>query len=378
VVLSRGERVWVYDVKGVKYLDFLSGYSALNQGHCHPRLVKVISEQAGRLTLTARAFRNDQLPLLCREICELTGFDRILPMNSGAEAVETAIKAVRKWAYTVKGVEPDRAEIITFENNFHGRTIAVISCSTEPQYKANFGPLTPGFPVVPYGDIEAVKRAFTPNTAAVLIEPVQGEGGIIVPPEGYLKQVGDLCCAHNALLILDEIQSGLGRCGKLFAHYYEDVHPDGVIVGKALSGGFYPVSALLARDELMRVFKPGDHGSTFGGNPLACAIAREALRILLDENLPQRAHQLGDYFMDRLRSIKSRHIKEVRGRGLLIGVELVPQAGGARRFCEALEKEGLLCKETRENVLRFAPPLVIEKDELDWAFDRIKPVLESL
>lgn len=378
VVLTRGEGIWVYDVDGKKYLDFLSAYSAVNQGHCHPRLVKVVQEQASKLTLTSRAFRNDQLPFLVKELSELTGFDKVLPMNSGAEAVETAIKAVRKWGYTVKGVEKDQAEIIVFSNNFHGRTTTIVGFSTEEQYKEGFGPFTPGFRVVPFGDIEALKAAMNKNVVAILIEPVQGEGGILIPPEGYLQQLQDVCCKWNCLLIFDEIQSGLGRCGKLFAYYYENVTPDGVIIGKALSGGFYPVSAFLAKNEVMDVFHPGDHGSTFGGNPLAAAIAREALRILMDENLPQRAYEMGQYFMDRLRTINSPHIKEVRGRGLLIGVELKKTAGGARRFCEALEKEGLLCKETHETVIRFAPPLIIEKENLDWAFEKVKMVLETM
>ena len=378
VVIERGEGVWLYDVHGNKYLDFLSAYSAVNQGHCHPRLVAKIKEQGGKLTLTSRAFRNDQLPLLCKELCELTGFDKVLPMNSGAEAVETAIKAMRKWGYTVKGVEKDRAEIMVFHNNFHGRTTTIVGFSTEQQYQQGFGPFTPGFSLVPYGDINAAKKAFTRNTVAVLVEPVQGEGGINVPPAGYLEDLQELCRQKHALLIVDEIQTGLGRCGRLFAYQYEDVRPDGVIIGKALSGGFYPVSAFLASDEVMGVFHPGDHGSTFGGNPLACAISREALRILVDENLAARAAESGAYLLSRLASIQSRHIKEVRGKGLLIGVELEADAGGARRYCEALAQAGLLCKETHENVVRFAPPLTIDKETLDWAFVRIKGVLENL
>ena len=378
VVINKGQGVWVFDVDGNKYLDFLSAYSAINQGHCHPRLVKVMQEQAGKLTLTSRAFRNDQLPFLVKELSELTGFDRVLPMNSGAEAVETAIKAARKWGYKVKGVEKDKAEIIVFSNNFHGRTTTIVGFSTEDQYKDGFGPFTPGFKIVPYGDIEMLKAIMNRNVVAVLIEPIQGEGGILIPPEGYLEQLQEVCCRWKSLLIFDEIQSGLGRCGKLFAYYYENVTPDGVIIGKALSGGFYPVSAFIAKAELMDVFKPGDHGSTFGGNPLGCAIARESLRILMDENLSQRSFELGQYFMGKLRSINSPHIKEVRGKGLLIGVELNEEAGGARRFCEALEKEGLLCKETHDTVIRFAPPLVIQKEDLDWAFDKIKRILETM
>lgn len=378
VVITRGEGVWVYDVDGNKYLDFLSAYSAVNQGHCHPRLVATMKEQAEKLTLTSRAFRNDQLPLLCRELCETTGFDRVLPMNSGAEAVETAIKAARKWGYKVKGVENDKAEIIVFANNFHGRTTTIVGFSTEEQYKDGFGPFTPGFKVVEYGNIEALRQAMTENTVAVLIEPIQGEGGIIIPSQGYLEQIQDLCKEYNSLFILDEIQAGLGRCGKLFAFQYENVRPDGVIIGKALSGGLYPVSAFLAKEEVMNVFHPGDHGSTFGGNPLGSAVAREALKVLVEEDLPQRAYEMGEYFVEKLKTIRSNHIKEVRGRGLLIGLELVPKAGGARRFCEALEKEGLLCKETHETVIRFAPPLVITKEDLDWAFEKIKRIMETL
>ncbi len=378
VVIERGEGVWVYDVDGKKYLDFLSAYSAVNQGHCHPRLVAKMKEQCEKVTLTSRAFRNDQLPLLVKELCEITGFDRALPMNSGAEAVETAIKAVRKWGYTVKGVAKDKAEIIVAENNFHGRTTTIVGFSTEEQYKDGFGPFTPGFVSAPYGDARAIAEAMNENTVAVLIEPVQGEGGIIIPPDGYLQEIQRLCRDNRVLFVLDEIQSGLGRCGKLFAYQYEDVQPDGVIIGKALSGGFYPVSAFLAREEVMNVFKPGDHGSTFGGNPLGSAVAREALKILTDEKLAQRSYELGDYFQSKLRSIDSDYIKEVRGKGLLIGVELHDHAGGARRFCEALQKEGLLCKETHENVIRFAPPLVIEKEDLDWAFAKIEAVMKRL
>ncbi|MDZ7315314.1 MAG: ornithine--oxo-acid transaminase [candidate division KSB1 bacterium] len=378
VVIARGRGVWVYDVEGKKYLDFLSAYSAVNQGHAHPRLIKAAKRQMKRITLTSRAFRNDQLPLLCRDLCQLTGFDRVLPMNSGAEAVETAIKAVRKWAYTVKGVPKDQAEIIVAAGNFHGRTTTIISFSTEEQYRFGFGPFTPGFVIVPFGDAEALARAVTPNTAAVLIEPVQGEGGINVPPEGYLREIEQICRKNNVLFIVDEIQTGLGRCGRLFAYQFEGVSPDGIIIGKGLAGGFYPISAFIARKEVMDVFTPGDHGSTFGGNPLACAIAREALKIIIDENLPERARELGDYFMAKLNTIDKKHIKEVRGQGLLIGVDLKPEAGGARRFCEALRREGLLCKETHETIIRFAPPLVIKKKELDWAFERVKKVLETL
>ncbi len=378
VVIERGKGIWVYDVEGNRYLDFLSAYSAVNQGHCHPRLVAAMQKQCKIVTLTSRAFRNEELPLLLKELCELTGFDRALPMNSGAEAVETAIKAVRKWGYTKKGVAKDKAEIIVATNNFHGRTTTIVGFSTEDFYKQYFGPFSPGFVTVPFGDAEALRAAITENTVAVLIEPIQGEGGIIIPPQGYLEAVQRTCCENNVLFILDEIQSGLGRCGKLFAYMYEDVKPDGVIIGKALSGGFYPVSAFLARDEVMSMFQPGEHGSTFGGNPLGCAVARESLRILVDEKLDERAFELGVYFRQLLNSLDNTYIKEVRGKGLLIGVELHDSAGGARRFCETLQNEGLLCKETHETVIRFAPPLVIEKEDLDWAFERIKHVMETI
>ncbi|MBN1465065.1 ornithine--oxo-acid transaminase [candidate division KSB1 bacterium] len=374
VVINRGAGVWLYDVNGAKYMDFLSAYSAVNQGHCHPRLVARMREQCEKLTLTSRAFRNDQFPLLLKELCELTGFDRALLMNSGAEAVETAIKAARKWGYTVKGIEAERAEIIVATNNFHGRTTTIVGFSTEEQYKKGFGPFTPGFITVEYGDIAALKRAVSPNTVAVLLEPIQGEGGIIIPPPGHLEAIQALCREQDILFILDEIQSGLGRCGKLFAYQYEDVQPDGIVIGKALSGGFYPVSAFLAREGVMDVFKPGDHGSTFGGNPLACAVAREALAVLLEEKLPERSFELGGYLREKLSSIKSPYIKEIRGRGLMIGIELL---AGARRFCEALKKEGLLCKETHATVIRLTPPLVIDEQELDWAFQKIEAVLQS-
>ncbi len=375
VVLTRGEGVWVWDVEGKKYLDCLSAYSAVNQGHCHPKIARVVQEQASRLTLTSRAFRNDQLGLFYQKLVEIAGLPRVLPMNSGAEAVETALKAIRKWAYTVKGIPEDRAEIIVCANNFHGRTITIISFSTEEQYRKGFGPLTPGFKIIPFGDAQALREAITPNTAAFLVEPIQGEGGIIVPPEGYLEEAEKICRENNVLFVLDEIQTGLGRTGKMFAHQYEQVKPDGLIVGKALSGGFYPVSAFLATEELMGVFQPGDHGSTFGGNPLAAAIGRAALEVLVEENLAERAAEMGAYFMDGLRKIQSPHVKEVRGKGLLIGVELKPEAGGARRFCEALAAEGILSKETHEHVIRFAPPLVIGKSEIDWALERIENVL---
>ncbi len=378
VVLSRGEGVWVWDVEGNKYLDCLSAYSAVNQGHCHPAILKALKEQATKLTLTSRAFRNDRLGLFYKKVSELTGLPRVLPMNSGAEAVETALKAIRKWAYKVKGVPENQAEIIVCENNFAGRTITIISFSTEAQYRDGFGPFTPGFKTIPYGDAEALYRAITPNTAAFFVEPIQGEGGIIVPPDGFLRQAREICSENNVLLVLDEIQTGLGRTGKMFAFQHEGIQPDGMTIGKALSGGFYPVSAFVATDEVMGVFHPGDHGSTFGGNPLAAAVGLAALDVLVEEKLPARAAELGEYFMARLKEIDSPHVKEVRGRGLLIGVELKPEAGGARRFCEALQKRGLLAKETHEHVIRFAPPLVITREEIDWALKHIRTVLTTL
>lgn len=377
VVITRASGVWVWDVEGNRYLDFLAAYSAVNQGHCHPKIVEALKAQAERVTLTSRAFRNDQLGPLCQQLSELTGFAKFLPMNSGAEAVETAIKAARKWGYTVKGVPRDKAEIIAFEGNFHGRTTTIVGFSTEEQYRYGFGPFTPGFRVVPYGDLEAVASAINQNTVAVLVEPIQGEGGIIVPPSGYLKGLRELTQKHGVLLVVDEIQSGLGRTGKLFAYEHEGIRPDIVIIGKALGGGCVPISGILADDEVMGVFRPGDHGSTFGGNPLACAVARVALKVLVEEGMIENSARLGDYFLERLRAIASPHVKEVRGKGLWIGVELVPEAGGARRFCESLQKEGLLCKETHVNTIRFAPPLVITKDELDWALERIAKVLTS-
>lgn len=375
VVLTRGEGVWVWDLEGRKYLDCLAAYSAVNQGHCHPRILKALNEQAARLTLTSRAFRNDQLGPFYEDICRLTGSTMALPMNSGAEAVETAVKAVRKWGYTEKGVPRDKAEIIVCHGNFHGRTIAVVGFSSEESYKDGFGPFAPGFVTVPYGDAEAVERAMTPDTVAVLVEPIQGEGGVIVPPDGYLGRLRRACDRENVMLVLDEIQTGLGRTGKLFAEEHEGVEADCTLVGKALSGGFYPISAVLANRDILGVFMPGDHGSTFGGNPLACAVAREALRVLVDEDLMGNAARLGEYFMDELRKIENPLIREVRGRGLLIGVEMLPEAGGARGYCEALMDKGLLCKETHEHVIRFAPPLVITREEVDWALERIRRVL---
>ena len=372
VVIERGEGVWVYDVDGNRYLDCLAAYSAVNQGHCHPRIMQAVIDQVKRVTLTSRAFRNDQLPLLYQMLHDLAGYDMALPMNSGAEAVETAIKAARKWGYTVKGIPAGQAEIIACADNFHGRTITIISFSTDAQYRDGFGPLTPGFKVIPYGEAAALEAAITPNTAAFLVEPIQGEAGIIIPPEGYLKKAEALCRANNVLFIADEIQSGLGRTGRLFAHQWEDVHPDMIIIGKALSGGYYPISAVLASREVLGVFKPGDHGSTFGGNPLACAVARAALQVIIDEKLVERSAELGAYFLAKLRTLKSPVIKEVRGRGLWIAVELT---GAARPYCERLKDEGLLCKETHDHVIRLAPPLVITREEIDWAFERIERVL---
>ncbi len=376
VVITRGKGIWVWDVEGRKYLDFLSGYSAVNQGHCHPRLIKCLQTQAKRLTLTSRAFRNDQWPLLAKELSDMTGFDMILPMNSGAESIETAIKCARKWAYQKKGVPQDKAEIIACSNNFHGRTVTIISFSTEPLYRNDFGPFTPGFVVIPYGDAEALRQAITPNTAAFLVEPIQAEAGILIPPAGYLRRAKEICAENNVLFIADEIQTGLGRTGKIFACDHEDVKPDMVVIGKSLGGGCYPISATLSSREILGVFQPGEHGSTFGGNPLACAVAREALRIIQEEGLVENAAELGGFFLEKLKKIKSRHIQEVRGKGLLIGIELRKEAGGARHFCEVLKTQGLLCKETHENVIRFAPPLTISEKDLNWAFKRIKPVFK--
>ncbi|RMD90791.1 MAG: ornithine--oxo-acid transaminase [Calditrichaeota bacterium] len=375
VVITRAEGVWVYDVEGNRYLDCLSAYSAVNQGHCHPRILAALKEQAARVTLTSRAFRNDKLPLFCEKLAKLANKDMVLPMNSGAEAVETAIKAARKWGYQVKGIPADQAEIIVCENNFHGRTTTIVGFSTETQYREGFGPFTPGFKIIPFGDAGALEEAITPNTCAFLVEPIQGEAGIHIPPAGYLKQVEEICKKNRVLLMLDEIQTGLGRTGRLFAFHYENVNPQVIIVGKALSGGFYPVSAVVADREVLEVFKPGDHGSTFGGNPLACAIALAALDVITEEGLIENADNLGRYFLQKLQSLQSPHIVDVRGKGLFIGVELDTKA---RPYCEALKEEGILCKETHENVIRFAPPLVITKDQIDWAFERIKKVVESL
>ncbi|NPV66123.1 MAG: ornithine--oxo-acid transaminase [Anaerolineae bacterium] len=375
VVIERAEGIWVYDVDGNRYMDCLSAYSAVNQGHCHPRIRQALIDQAYRVTLTSRAFRSDKLALLYEKLHEMTGYARFLPMNSGAEAVETAVKAARKWGYRVKGVAPNKAEIIVCQGNFHGRTTTIISFSSEEAYREDFGPFTPGFVIVPYGNAEALEAAITPNTVAFLVEPIQGEAGVVVPPPGYLRRVREICDRHNVLMMADEIQTGLGRTGALFACDHEDVRPDVMIIGKALSGGFYPVSAVLSDDDVLGLFKPGDHGSTFGGNPLGAAVALEALNVLEDEDMIENAAEMGEYFMERLAEINSPHIKEVRGKGLLIGVELKPQAGGARRFCEALQQRGILCKETRKHTIRFAPPLVITRQDIDWAVERIRDVL---
>ena len=374
VVLEKAEGVWVYDVEGKRYLDCLAAYSAVNQGHCHPRILAALIEQASKVTLTSRAFRNDQLALLYKELHDLTGYDMALPMNSGAEAVETAVKAARKWGYKVKGIPEGKAEIIVCANNFHGRTVTIVSFSTDEQYRDGFGPFTPGFKVIPFGDAKALRTAINPNTCAFLVEPIQGEAGIIIPPSGFLKEAAEICRQNRVLLIADEIQSGLGRTGKLFAFMHEGIRPDAVIVGKALAGGFYPVSAVLASKEVLGVFNPGDHGSTFGGNPLACAIARTALRVLVSEKMIERSAELGAHFLDRLKALRSPHVTEVRGLGLWIGIELNKPA---RAFCEALKEQGILCKETHEKVIRIAPPLVITREEIVWALDRIKNVLES-
>jgi ornithine--oxo-acid transaminase len=374
VVIERGEGIWLYDVEGKKYLDFLAAYSAVNQGHCHPTIAEAAREQLAALTLTSRAFRNKQLPLLYKDLHDISGMDISLPMNSGAEAVETAIKAARKWGYLHKNIPADKAEIIVCKNNFHGRTTTVVSFSTEEDYRKGFGPFTPGFKIIPFGDAGALEKAITPNTAAFLVEPIQGEAGIIIPPDGFLSEAYKICKKNKVLLILDEIQSGLGRAGKMFAYQYEDIEPDALIVGKALSGGFYPVSAVLSKKEVLGVFNPGEHGSTFGGNPLGCAIARAALRVLKEEKLAENSAKLGTYFLEKLRTIKSPRIKELRGRGLWIGLELTEKA---RPYCEKLKEEGMLCKETHDTVIRFAPPLIIRQEELDWAFERIKKVIEG-
>ena len=375
VVIEKGEGVWVWDVEGNKYMDCLSAYSAVNQGHCHPRIKKAMQEQIEKLTLTSRAFRNDQLGPFYEELCALTNSHKVLPMNSGAEAVETAIKAVRKWGYMVKGIPEDRAEIIVCGDNFHGRTITIVSFSTDLGSRKGFGPFTPGFKIIPFGNAEALEATITPNTVAFMVEPIQGEAGVIIPPEGYLKKVREICNKHNINLILDEIQTGLGRTGKMLAEEHEGIEADITLIGKALSGGFYPVSAVLSNTEVLGVLKPGEHGSTFGGNPLACAVAREALKVLKDEKLIQNAEDMGAKFLAGLNSIQNGKIKEVRGRGLLLAVEFKLNAGGARQYCEKLKENDLLCKETHDNIIRFAPPLVINAKQVDWALERIKSVL---
>lgn len=373
VVLEKGKGVWVEDIEGKNYLDCLAAYSAVNQGHCHPHIYDALVEQAKKITLTSRAFRNDKLPLLYKKLNEMTGYEMFLPMNSGAEAVESAIKAVRKWAYKVKGIENDKAEIIVANDNFHGRTLSIVSFSSEEQYKDGFGPFTPGFHLVKFGDIEEIKSKINKNTAGIMIEPIQGEAGIIIPPDGYLKQIREICDEHNIAFICDEIQSGLGRSGKLFAYEYDNVRPDMVIIGKALSGGFYPVSAVLSSKEYLGVFNPGDHGSTFGGNPLGAAVAIAALEVLENEKLVENSFNLGEYFVSELRKISNPIIKDIRSRGLWIGIELTENA---RPYCEKLMELGVLCKDTHHTIIRVAPPLVITKDEIDWAMERFRKVLD--
>lgn len=371
IVISEADGVWVTDPEGNRYMDMLAAYSAVNQGHCHPEIINALKEQADRVTLTSRAFHNDQLGPWFEKICTLAGKEMALPMNTGAEAVETAIKTARRWAYDVKGVAKNQAEIIGCEGNFHGRTMAAVSLSSEKEYQRGFGPLLPGISLVPYGDIDALEAAITPNTAAFLIEPIQGEAGIIIPPKGYMKAAADLCKKHNVLFIADEIQAGLGRTGTMFACESEDVVPDMYILGKALGGGVFPISCIVANRDILGVFEPGSHGSTFGGNPMACAVSIAALDVLIDEKLAENSLELGNYFIDELKKINHPSIKEVRGRGLFIGVELTE---AARPYCEQLKELGLLCKETHDNVIRFAPPLVITKEEIDWALEKIKQV----
>ena len=373
-MIESARGAWVPDVEGRRYLDFLAAYSAVNQGHCHPAILKAMVDQAQKVTLTSRAFRNDQLPMLLRDLHELTGFEMALPMNSGAEAVETALKAARKWGESVKGIERDCAEIIVCANNFHGRTISIVGFSTDMQYRSGFGPFPAGFKHVPFGDAEALRKMITPQTCAFLVEPIQGEAGVIVPPDGYLLEVAKICRENNVLLIVDEIQSGLGRTGRLFAYMHDEIVPDVVIAGKALSGGFYPVSAVMSSAEVLGVFRPGDHGSTFGGNPLACAVARAALRVIVDEKLAERSAELGAYALERLKKMSSTNVVEVRGRGLWLAIELNV---AARPICEALRDLGVLCKETHDTVIRIAPPLMISREDLDWGLERIERVLEE-
>jgi len=375
VVITRGEGVWVWDIHGQKYLDCLAAYSAVNQGHCHPKIFQALVDQASRLTLTSRAFRNDQLGLFYQAIRKYIHYHKILVMNSGAEAVESAIKAVRKWGYEVKGVPSDQAEIIVCENNFHGRTISIVSFSTDPAARKNFGPFTPGFRAIPFGDSQALEAAISPNTVGFIVEPIQGEAGVIIPHHGYLREIKEICNAHNVMLIFDEIQTGLGRTGELLADRHEGAEPDVTLIGKALSGGFFPVSAVLSNSEVLGVLRPGEHGSTFGGNPLACAVARTALKVLVEEQMVENSARMGDYFLEKLRNIDSPLIKEVRGRGLMIGLELKPEAGGARIFCEQLKELGILCKDTHLHTIRISPPLVIKKEEIDWALERFAKVI---
>jgi ornithine--oxo-acid transaminase len=375
VVLTRGEGAYVWDVEGKRYLDCLSAYSAVNQGHCHPKILAAMVEQARRLTLTSRAFRNDQLAPFYEELCALTKSHKVLPMNSGAEAVETALKVARKWGYQIKGVPEGQAEIIVCDGNFHGRTVAIVGFSSDPSSRGGFGPFAPGFKMIPYGDAEALEAAITPNTVAFLVEPIQGEAGVIVPPPGYLKRARELCTQHDVILILDEIQTGLGRTGKLLAEEHEGVEADLTLIGKALSGGFYPVSAVLSNSEVMSVLHPGEHGSTFGGNPLACAVARAALRVLTEENMVENAARVGARLQASLAAIDAPSVKEVRGRGLMIAVELHEDAGGARRVCEALQGRGLLAKETHDHTIRIAPPLILTNDQADWIAEQFAAVL---
>jgi ornithine--oxo-acid transaminase len=375
VVLSRALGVWVWDIEGRRYLDCLSAYSAVNQGHCHPRILAALTDQASRLPITSRAFMNDQFPPFCQELCAATHSHRVLPMNSGAEAVESAIKVARKWGYETKGVSKDRAEVIVCGNNFHGRTLTIVGFSTDPTARDGFGPFTPGFSVVPFGDAAALEAAITPDTVAFLVEPIQGEAGVIIPPAGYFKSVREICARHNVILILDEIQTGLGRTGRLLAEAHEGIEADLTLIGKALSGGFYPISAVLSNDEILGVLKPGEHGSTFGGNPLACAVARESLKVLIEEGMIENAQAMGARFLDALRDIKCPAVKEVRGRGLMIAIELHPQAGGARRYCDALRLRGVLCKDTHNHTIRVSPPLVITRDEVEWALDQFDAAL---
>ncbi len=374
IVIEHAQGVWLTDVEGKRYLDGLAAYSAVNQGHCHPRLIKTLTEQAQKATLTSRAFRNNEMGLFLKELCEVTNYDMALPMNTGAEAVETAIKAARKWGYQTKNIPQGQAELIVFSGNFHGRTTTLVGFSSEAQYKQDFGPFTPGFITVAYGDAEAVAKAITPNTVGILLEPIQGEAGVVIPPARFLKTVDELCKTNNVLFIADEIQTGLGRAGALIASELEAVKPDMLILGKALSGGFYPVSAVLASKAVLGLFKPGDHGSTYAGNPLGAAVAREALKILNEEKLVENAQTLGKYALERLKTISNPLIKEVRGRGLFIALELYEPA---RPYCEALAELGLLCKETHQNVIRFAPPLIINKAELDWAIEQFRFVFEN-